>query len=338
MAKTIKFNLICDGYPVRNLEDLQSHFSIEDISEYYHNGLLQRWLEVRDYSEQSEKVSRICAENDVELIKELISIFEVEEDPIRVNKSVYILEYQKEQEKRLQRYETQKYDSRAIIEDYFKEYRGIIAEIIRNKDDLAKIRAAIDCMDENYQEIFTMNYRMLFKVLCRFAPMAIFAALTHESMRTKFLAKEYQGEQTKADKREQLLSVLHQVLDNQNSEVSNAYDITMNGDKTKELVAEVVADEMLIYKKISSLATDHQKLRDILGSNLKEKKGSSNPQFPITIEGKIMILDIGPNDEIALLKDRSTHIQSTGIRGQFLVANGVDYFTANAGTIYYMEV
>lgn len=31
MAKTIKFNLICDGYPARTIEDLQNHFSVEDM-------------------------------------------------------------------------------------------------------------------------------------------------------------------------------------------------------------------------------------------------------------------------------------------------------------------
>lgn len=30
MAKTIKFNLICDNTPVRTIEDLQNNFSIED--------------------------------------------------------------------------------------------------------------------------------------------------------------------------------------------------------------------------------------------------------------------------------------------------------------------
>ena len=47
MAKTIKFNLVCDGNPVRTIEDLQNNFSIEDVLAYYHNGLLRRGLEVR---------------------------------------------------------------------------------------------------------------------------------------------------------------------------------------------------------------------------------------------------------------------------------------------------
>ena len=55
MAKTIKFNLICDGKPVRSIEDLQNNFSIEDILDYYNNKLLHRWLEVRGYEKE-----RLC--------------------------------------------------------------------------------------------------------------------------------------------------------------------------------------------------------------------------------------------------------------------------------------
>lgn len=55
MAKTIKFNLICDDKPVRTIEDLQNNFSIEDVLSYYNNKLLQRWLEVRGYTEELER-------------------------------------------------------------------------------------------------------------------------------------------------------------------------------------------------------------------------------------------------------------------------------------------
>lgn len=42
MAKTIKFNLICDGDPVRTIENLQNHFSVEDLLDYYEKGCWQK--------------------------------------------------------------------------------------------------------------------------------------------------------------------------------------------------------------------------------------------------------------------------------------------------------
>ncbi len=34
MAKTVKSNLICDGNPVRTVDDLRENFPIEDILAY----------------------------------------------------------------------------------------------------------------------------------------------------------------------------------------------------------------------------------------------------------------------------------------------------------------
>lgn len=61
MAKTIKFNLICDEKPVRTIEDLQNNFSIEDVLDYYNNQLLHRWLSVRGYNSELEAVSAITS-------------------------------------------------------------------------------------------------------------------------------------------------------------------------------------------------------------------------------------------------------------------------------------
>jgi len=93
MAKTIKFNLICDNKPIRTIEDLQNNFSIEDVLAYYNNKLLHRWLEVRDYKEELEKVRAIMMDKPIEIIKELIKIFKVTTDDKKIEEGVYILEY-----------------------------------------------------------------------------------------------------------------------------------------------------------------------------------------------------------------------------------------------------
>lgn len=68
MAKTVKFNLIMDNHPVRNIEGLQEHFSIEDMLKYYENGLLIRWLNVRGYYNYLEEVEKIDASEDKKII------------------------------------------------------------------------------------------------------------------------------------------------------------------------------------------------------------------------------------------------------------------------------
>ena len=91
MAKTIKFNLICDGNPVRTIEDLRNNFSIEDILNYYDNKLLHRWLEVRGYDKELKNVMMISCKDSLDIIKELINIFEVSSDTNKVEEEVYIL-------------------------------------------------------------------------------------------------------------------------------------------------------------------------------------------------------------------------------------------------------
>ena len=99
MSKTIKFNLICDEKPVRNLEGLQENFSIEDMLKYYDNGLLLRWLDVRGYKKQYDAVKTINkSANKKIVIKSLIKIFEVVDiDESEIDKAISILSYQEEE-------------------------------------------------------------------------------------------------------------------------------------------------------------------------------------------------------------------------------------------------
>lgn len=95
MAKTIKFNLILDNYPVRNIEGLQEHFSIEDMLKYFKNGLLLRWLDVRGYKTQYDAVAAINQSSDKkEIVMALVKIFEVAEMEIAdIEKAIGILTY-----------------------------------------------------------------------------------------------------------------------------------------------------------------------------------------------------------------------------------------------------
>lgn len=95
MAKTIKFNLICDKNPVRTIEDLQNNFSVEDILGYYQDGLLKKWLMVRGYTEQLEKVNRIREKDPMKILAELIRIFDMEQDNEKIKEEIEMLSRKK---------------------------------------------------------------------------------------------------------------------------------------------------------------------------------------------------------------------------------------------------
>lgn len=130
MAKTIKFNLICDGNPIRRIEDLTDNFSIEDVLAYYENGLLKKWLKVRGYTEHLEKVEEILTENQLDIIKALIGIFEIELDENKVKEDTYILEYKMKREHLIDEYKKNNYDIESIVDDYHQGYDELVQSIL----------------------------------------------------------------------------------------------------------------------------------------------------------------------------------------------------------------
>ncbi len=190
MAKTIKFNLICDKNPVRTLEDLRNNFCIEDVLIYYNNKLLHRWLNVRGYNEQLKEVEAISTTNELDIIRKLINIFEVETDEQKVEENIYILKYKQEEETKLEEYKKMNYEISSIISDYHSEYEELIDTIVENKDNMAQIKSAIKEIATNYKELFILNYKELFYRLLENAPMAIFVMLMNEDMRYCYLPKD----------------------------------------------------------------------------------------------------------------------------------------------------
>lgn len=190
MAKTIKFNLICNDYPVRNLEDLRNNFSIEDILEYYHNGLLKRWLNVRGYDDHLTKVSEITSVSNQDIITDLIKIFELESDDSKIRECISILGYIDKRKEILKEYNSINYRFNRIIDEYHQGYEDIISDIIENKDDMAKIKANIKEIELNYMGIYKLNYYELYKLLQKDAPLAIFAILMNENMKSYYISEE----------------------------------------------------------------------------------------------------------------------------------------------------
>lgn len=196
MAKTIKFNLISDDKPVRTIENLRENFSIEDILELYNNGLLQRWLEVRGYSELLEKVKSIKSDRNIEQIQQLINIFDVECDDAKIKEGIAILDYIIEHKCLLEEYNKSNYKAKAVIDDYHLGYESIINDIIKNKDNMPKIKANIKEIEENYIGLFNLNYKDLYNILVDNAPLAIFAILMNTKMRSYFISSDYSSENT----------------------------------------------------------------------------------------------------------------------------------------------
>lgn len=294
MAKTIKFNLICNDYPIRNIEDLQNNFSIEDILEYYHNGLLKRWLDVRGYSDYLDKVINIDSVNDKDIIINLINIFNIESDDKKITEHISILDYIDERKKLLKEYKDINYKVNDIINDYHKGYNSIIDNIISNNNDMAKIKANIQEIETNYMGLYELNYYELYNLLEEKAPMAIFAILMNENLKKFYMD------------------------DNKSSQGT-----------------------IKIYKKILTLISNKNELKEILGEELKIFKGDTEAYWK----------DIEPKDKkfIVINMEKGNYIRNAGtfgeeisnkeVDGKFLILDGIDYKSNNnLDELLYMEV
>ena len=149
MAKTIKFNLVCDGNSVRTLEDLRNNFLIEDVIEYYKNGLLLRWLKVRGFDDEYKKVNAIREHDDISIIKKLTDIFGMEVEESEIEESIYILQYEYKRKASLDRYRNSSNNLESMIDKHIQEYNRFVNFIINNNYDKPKIKAApihINCL------------------------------------------------------------------------------------------------------------------------------------------------------------------------------------------------
>lgn len=302
MAKTIKFNLICDGKPIRTMEDLRNNFSIEDILEYYNNKLLHRWLSVRGYSEELEKVEALNECEDLALIKNLINIFEVESDSSIVEKDTYILAYKKEQQFLMREYEKQAFKVSSVINDYLAGYRQLVNTIIDNKDDMACIKASMKEIDENYHDLYELDFRALFNVSLLYAPLAIFAMLMRENMRSKYLLDESDKEDTK---------------------------LYLNKDKAE------------MYKEICGLLRSYDELSKLLGVTLREFAGVTDGYWKdVESKGKrYLILKIEPGNFVRSSGVSGGDMYCSTINDKFVILDGIDYKSNNENhKLLYMEV
>lgn len=304
MAKTIKFNLICDGNPVRNLEDLQNNFSIEDILDYYHNKLLHRWLKVRGYEKELRAVNEITAEEPIDIAKTLISIFDIEANENSVAENVYILDYSNERKDLYSIYEEEGYKVRKIIDDYQTGYIQLIDNILHNPDNYALIKTTVNEIIEQYPWVFALNHREAFYLFFNNAPAAIFALLSNPKTRDYYLPVKLEND--------------------------DVYDIDLPEN----------TDKKNMYKHICRLTTE-DKLAEILKDNLKTYSGVTDGYWKDLEEkgARYMILRMDFNDFVRSAGVKDGDLGKEDINDRFVILNGIDYKSNSAThTLFYMEV
>lgn len=322
MAKTVKFNLICDGSPIRTVDDLRDNFSIEDVLAYFDNKLLHRWLDVRGYADLLEKVEDIHSDDPMEIIKTLITLFDVEADKKKVEESVYILKYKKERNEMLSLYKEYETNAKAVIDDHQTGYIQLIDRIVDNADDIAVIRAAITEMINNYYWILEKDHRNLFYKLYYKAPMALFVMLTHEETRKFYLPQMVNITQTKDDGTEEVVE--------KTTDVAKKYDDLE--------MTQLMSVKLSMYKLVCGLVST---VETILGDNLLTFAGVTDGYWKDieTKDKKYMIINMQSGNYVRSAGKAGEEFGYSDVLNGFIIIDGIDYKSNNSThKLLYMEV
>lgn len=301
MAKTIKFNLICDGNPVRTIEDLQNNFSIEDILEYYKNKLLHRWLEVRGYSDHLKKVEMIMSSECIEIIRQLIEIFDIEIKENEILEKIYILEYTDNRNKKNEKYNNFNKKVNLIIDDYFIQYENLKKEIVIHKKDISFLKASCKKISNDFLKIFDMDYFDMIRTMIDECPMFIYIMLTDSKLRKYMLVSEM-NENSSTVKKENIKTI--------------NYLITLDNFFDKDKVDEILEKNVIVV----SGPTDEY---------WKDAEPKNKKVMVIRAGNKIVVRNAGKTGE---------EINHEDYMGKFLILNGLDYKCNENHTLRYMEV
>lgn len=281
MAKTIKFNLVCDGHQVRTLEDLRNHFSIEDILQYFRDKVLEKWLCVRGYNEELEAIKKIPVSSPYEIIKELVSVFKVETDPDKIEYSTSIITYRESRVLADKKYKQKAITSNSLYSEYFQRYEELTNDIIQNPTEKNRIQAVISEIESQYAWVFQNDYRNFFYKIKDISPLAILCLLMNQFTRKFYIIDgEIPADCTSLYSRD--VNEMYNIIKNY---FSNIHNISLLGDIVK-VVSQNTNDYHLDLSDTPSLII---KMSD--ACSIREKKNGSMPLVSKNVNGKFLIME-----------------------------------------------
>lgn len=376
MAKKIKFNLIIDDQPIRSVEDLKDNFNLQDILEVYKNGLLKRWLSVRGYNEYIEEVESLNLEDDIELLKRIVEIFDLDVSQQEIKRSVYSLEFIKEKNKRLDLINSKEKKWEKIISKYHKSYEEIVNNLIENKSDMSYIKEAVQEIYNKFLGLFYLNYKELYNELMeKRAIFPVIGILMNEELKNVLLSdaeikseifrdikvninnSTYDGDLyyganvkriTGSFNNETVVKKKVCIIDYHKVENDNLLEIKDNKNfYTDENIKYAILNKLIINSDNRNNFIKYVNYNDLISSpdsfryNIKRFSGETNGYWEdIEAKGqKYLIISIENGNYIRNLGKTGEKLSSEDINGNFLILNGINYKSNNPNDeLIYMEV
>ncbi|MCL1993295.1 MAG: hypothetical protein FWG66_10160 [Spirochaetes bacterium] len=190
MTKAIKFNLILDGNPVRNRDDLSNNFNVEDILRAYHNGSLKRWLDTRGMTKESTKLDKISG-SDIEIALKLCEIFQAGCTEEQVKQAAYAFELRQKEAEQLEKYNNLKKGKDDIISAYHSNYEDMLNELDEKGNDYSFVKPALKSLHENHSGLYNLDKLLFYNRFIGKRPLIVLAMLANDSFRG-IMARTYE--------------------------------------------------------------------------------------------------------------------------------------------------
>ncbi len=200
--KPIKFNLIVDGYPVRTLEELREHFNIDDMLQHFYNGTLLRWLSVRNFKNEFDKVSLIMSSytnKDIDTIliitEKLVMIFlgnQQSDNELHIldndksdffKRTVFHIIAEDERHNRLLKIEQLKLNNEEIINEYLERYELLKTNLLNERKNLMVLNETVNELSGEFFRLFQLEAKELLHNYLKNNMLAVISILLNKRMR-----------------------------------------------------------------------------------------------------------------------------------------------------------
>jgi hypothetical protein len=195
MTKAIKFNLLLDKHPVRDLEDLLANFNLDDLLTAYHSRTLHHWLEVRGLTEELNQLMAINSADELDIASALCELFQENISEADIKTAVYPLKFRKQQQQQQQQLEqlaSQQFNKNAVIKSYHAGYEQLCEEMLEKADDYPFLKAAVNNLWVDYAQLFSVDFVRFFYDFIDTSPLTLFTMLANDDYRqSEFFDDDY---------------------------------------------------------------------------------------------------------------------------------------------------
>lgn len=240
MTKAIKFNLLLDKHPVRDLDDLRANFNLDDLLTAYHSHILHRWLEVRGLTAELEQLNAIKSTDELSIASALCELFQETISEADIKTAVYPLEFRKQQQQQLEQLASQQFKKETVIKNYHAGYEKLREDMLEKATDYPFLKAAVNTLWTDYAPLFSVDFNRFFDEFFEKSPLTLFTILANDDYRLPELF---------ISKRKKKLFSHIPVSDAKNGSEGNTIKYESN---TKELNWAKITDQKVIIKSIDN--------------------------------------------------------------------------------------